>query len=722
MFCFFRLPHALALTLILPAHGIRVEQEARPSTPSWSNTSSEELQLMLLEQLGALKASETRGSRDAESLKALITRVRVAWAEGDASGCFQQLGSMMANLTAACQERNPTEHFVFQFYRPSLPKKTCEESVDDIFVHGRALVEAMQTSKEDLASLTLDASKASTVQALYFLRAWLTPLARTQSSALLWAGFWDADPRNRTTIEKLHEFATATDHATVHPDSWLGQVIDSNDELKDCYKEETRQLLANMWAMASMSFVLSMMENGQGTVVALVNKGMEGERALHKAVLYEHEIPTLGVAAYGLGYWSPQVLVIDLQGTCSKTSPALQLQLASRLGAWATSKQKKHWRLQDFVRRSHLHWRCLDCSETCSLDAALAKQVKQLVEEKQLKDRKGRELLRAVMNKSLNEAELEREEKLHLEMKMVWMLHRNLAKRERYADEQKAEDYFNSLNTHATFLHPHLWSPRSRPLVTPQDLLEENADVNTADRAGGTVLRAAAEAGHAEVAALLLQHHADPNLPDEGGDLPLHRAADHGASAVVALLLEHRAEVNPCNEREEMPLHYAARHGRRQVAALLLEHKAEVDPRDLHGETPLHDAVACTSGHGEVAALLLEYKAAVDCPGRGGATPLHRAAERGHVEVAALLIDHKAGVNVRDQSGDMPLHEASFRGRVEVVALLLDERAEVSPSNDPLIGQTPLCLAAERGHTEVVALLKQHGATLPPWCQPVDGG
>ena len=179
---------------------------------------------MLLEQLGALKASETRGSRDAESLKALITKVRVAWAEGDASGCFQQLGSMMANLTVACQERNPTEHFVFQFYRPSLPKKTCEESVDDIFVHGRALVEAMQTSKEDLASLTLDASKASTVQALYFLRAWLTPLARTQSSALLWAGFWDADPRNRTTIEKLHEFATATDHATVHPDSSLGQV------------------------------------------------------------------------------------------------------------------------------------------------------------------------------------------------------------------------------------------------------------------------------------------------------------------------------------------------------------------------------------------------------------------------------------------------------------------------------------------------------------------
>ena len=84
------------------------------------------------------------------------------------------------------------------------------------------------------------------------------------------------------------------------------QVIDSSDDLVDCYKDETLQLLLNMWDMVSMSFVLGMTEGGQGTVVALVNKGMEGERPLQKAVLYEHEIPTLGVAAYGLGYWSPQ--------------------------------------------------------------------------------------------------------------------------------------------------------------------------------------------------------------------------------------------------------------------------------------------------------------------------------------------------------------------------------------------------------------------------------
>ena len=160
------------------------------------------------------------------------------------------------------------------------------------------------------------------------------------------------------------------------------QVIDSSDDLVDCYKEDTRHLLTNMWAITSMSFVLGMMERRQSTVVALVNKDMKGERALQKAVLYEHEIPTLGVAAYGLGYWSPQVLLIDMQGTCSQTSPALQRQLLSRLGAWVKAKQEQHWRLQDFVRRSRLHWRCLDCAnaETCNLDSALAQQVTQLVE------------------------------------------------------------------------------------------------------------------------------------------------------------------------------------------------------------------------------------------------------------------------------------------------------------------------------------------------------
>ena len=373
----------------------------------WKSTSATQLQQVLLRQLTAEEAPEVQGPKLGVSLKALVGRVRGAWAEGGTSGCFQQLGSMIANLTAACHEQNPQdqEFFVFRYYKPPLPRKTCQESVDDIFVHGRALAAAMQTSKEDLASLKVDRRTVAMVHSLYFLRAWLTPLAYTQSDALLWAGFWDADPRNRTTSETLRNFATATDHATVHPDSWLGQVIDRSNDLSDCYIEEMRQLMANMWTIVSVSFVLGMMERGQGTVVALVNKGMEGERPLEQAVLYEHEIPTLGLAAYGLGYWSPQVLLIDLQGTCSQTSPALQQQLSSRLGPWAKSKQKRHWRLEDFVQRSRLRWRCLDCSDpVCNLDISLAKEVKRLVLKKQLKDQNGQRLLRILQKNRNDEA------------------------------------------------------------------------------------------------------------------------------------------------------------------------------------------------------------------------------------------------------------------------------------------------------------------------------
>ena len=235
MFLKFIYTEAMALLLCIlglaafPSFGIRMEHDS-PSQSAWNSTSSEELQQMLMEELSpggpgrtasALECTRDENdesletplgvregwvSQDAESLEKLIGRVRNAWAEGDASGCFQQLGSMIANLTTTCEENKPQENYmdyIFQYYTPPLSKKTCKDSVDDIFVHGSALVEAMQISKEDVAALKLDATTVAMVQSLFFLRAWLIPLARTHSSALLWAGFWDADPSKRTTLETL---------------------------------------------------------------------------------------------------------------------------------------------------------------------------------------------------------------------------------------------------------------------------------------------------------------------------------------------------------------------------------------------------------------------------------------------------------------------------------------------------------------------------------------
>ena len=124
-----------------------------------------------------------------------------------------------------------------------------------------------------------------------------------------------------------------------------------------------------------MSFVLGMRERAQGTVIALVNKRIRGERNLSQSVLSTHEIPTVGLAAWALGFWSPKVLVVDLMGTCDETSPALQKRLLARLPPWATN-----WSPEAFAMRSRLQWQCIDCSGACSLDEALAEHVEKLVE------------------------------------------------------------------------------------------------------------------------------------------------------------------------------------------------------------------------------------------------------------------------------------------------------------------------------------------------------
>ena len=51
------------------------------------------------------------------------------------------------------------------------------------------------------------------------------------------AGFWDDDPEHRTTKTKLSNFANAMDHATVHPDSFLGRAIEASQNLDGCHED-----------------------------------------------------------------------------------------------------------------------------------------------------------------------------------------------------------------------------------------------------------------------------------------------------------------------------------------------------------------------------------------------------------------------------------------------------------------------------------------------------
>ena len=351
-------------------------------------SSAEKLQELLRTSLAAATATaeaskEERGDAEGQelTLRELVSRIREGWQGGSASVCHQQLGRVMNNLTLACENLQPKADNILAYLPDSyaLPNKTCAESVSDVFALGSELVETLRVSRDAVAALDMDNKTLRRYQALSFLRSWLVNLTETQHHALLWAGFWDGDPENnRTTLEKLSNFARAIEHATVHPDSFLGQAIDASGNLDACYEDsQTSALAGNMWSIASMSFVLGMREGAQGTVVALVNKQISGERNLSQSVLSTHEIPTVGLAAWGLGFWSPEVMLVDLMGTCDKTSPALQKRLLAHLPSWA--KSMTSWSPEAFAMRSRLRWQCIDCSGACSLDEALAEHVEKLV-------------------------------------------------------------------------------------------------------------------------------------------------------------------------------------------------------------------------------------------------------------------------------------------------------------------------------------------------------
>ena len=387
---------ALALAMMGVACALRAEvteksaERAVPQLLENPIIAAKDVQAELEHQLPSLESEDLSnlltgdaGKGNALSSK-LLTEIRSAWLRGVASsspsaGCWEQLGGLLADLEAVCQEASPEEHYTFKYYEPALPEKDCAASAMDIFIYGQRLVEALQVPEEQVEQKRVSPELAPLVQSLYFLRSWLVPLATTSHSAMLWAGFWDGDPENRTTQQALFEFAAATDHETMHPSTELGRMIERRGELSHCYRGKTLDFMNNMWSFCSMSFIMGMKSKAQGTVVAVVNKAMEGQRALQQSVLFQHELPTLGVAAWGLGFWAPRVVVLDLRGTCTQTSPALRQQLLARLTPWWRAKRKLHWSLEDFARRSSLEWMCVDCPE-CRLDSRLAQHVSFLVE------------------------------------------------------------------------------------------------------------------------------------------------------------------------------------------------------------------------------------------------------------------------------------------------------------------------------------------------------
>lgn len=87
-------------------------------------------------------------------------------------------------------------------------------------------------------------------------------------------------------------------------------------------------------------------------------------------------------------------------------------------------------------------------------------------------------------------------------------------------------------------------------------------------------LRAAAAKGDVDLVKKLLDEGADVNSADVFHQTALHLAALHGQKAVAELLIERGADVNARDDSGATPLNYARSNGQREVAALLGRHGA----------------------------------------------------------------------------------------------------------------------------------------------------
>ena len=134
-------------------------------------------------------------------------------------------------------------------------------------------------------------------------------------------------------------------------------------------------------------------------------------------------------------------------------------------------------------------------------------------------------------------------------------------------------------------------------------LIDQKADVSTADHRGVEPLVDSMLGGHADIASLLLR--AGAQLSDASARLLHNRLCEHAAQGDVPAfraLADAGVAVNALSYDRRSPLHLAAAAGHLGLARLILARGGDPHRRDRHGRTPVSDAIA--EGHADVEAAL----------------------------------------------------------------------------------------------------------------------
>lgn len=164
------------------------------------------------------------------------------------------------------------------------------------------------------------------------------------------------------------------------------------------------------------------------------------------------------------------------------------------------------------------------------------------------------------------------------------------------------------------------------------DLLKRGMDVNTADRAGTTLLMIAARNGNLGLLQTLLNNRASINRRNQFGDSALLLAAINARFDAAKLLMETGAELNPSGWT---PLHYAVFGGNSEILGLLIARGAKLDARAPNGQTALMVAVKLDKLN--LVKMLIDADADMDLADYEGVSALQLAKKLGLTEIAAYL-------------------------------------------------------------------------------------
>ncbi|XP_030570027.1 protein phosphatase 1 regulatory subunit 12C isoform X8 [Drosophila novamexicana] len=215
-------------------------------------------------------------------------------------------------------------------------------------------------------------------------------------------------------------------------------------------------------------------------------------------------------------------------------------------------------------------------------------------------------------------------------------------------------------------------------------LLNQGADINTANVDGLTALHQACIDDKLDMVEFLIEHGADINRQDNEGWTPLHATASCGFVSIACYLVEHNADVAAVNSDGDLALDLAI-----DVQHMPMINYMEKVVQELNIDVD-------QARRAEEQAMLKDAKrsdaAEVDQPHpKTGATALHVAAAKGYTKVLRLLLARDCNVDRQDNDGWTPLHAAAHWGQKETAEMLVEALADMDIPN--YAGQTCIDVA-----------------------------